>query len=342
MRSGLIFIMNILLNEYSIENSAVSHLMTLTLFKEDKIQWNGYLVSCFALLFSITYLYYRRDELKEIKNSLKLIHKQYLYQSLLPSDLYKISDLNCLNIKINHLLFSHKGIYLIQSFNLKGQLTGNLKDWMLEIHQVSSVKTINNPIRILNIKELILKELMELYEVNLPIESYYVYDQQKLHLQLVNELKESKFIKQQEFKSFLEQVLKQKKEKISHENELQNTLYFIISMRYLEYLKGFYYELSLVEKVELSSFLCQDSKQLLSFFVSSSVITIDKIHHFKKVFFNKQSKSLKVLQTKLFDELREWAFVHPTLEFMMFNEEILIFSEGFEFPHCNKSEAYAL
>lgn len=183
----------------------------------------------------------------------------------LPSDLYKVSDLNCLNHLINHLLFSDRGIYLIQSLYLKGQLVGSAKNWLLELHQFSTVKMINNPIQLLNTKELIIKELMALYEITLPIQSYYVYDEQKLNLQLIDELKESRFIKQQEFREFLKKLSSPVSERYEWEETLDGILYFVISMRYLEYLKGFYDELSLMNKVELASFLSSDSKQLLSF-----------------------------------------------------------------------------
>lgn len=345
MRLDFIFIMNSYFNEFSRNSRTVmDYMMTLMFFEKNKIQiqWNSVLLICLSLIIFIPYLYVKKNKLKKIKNGLKLIHEQYLYQSLLPADFYKVSDLNCLNIKMNHLLFSHKSIYLIQSLNLRGQLGGDMYDWTLNIHQASSVKTIKNPIRLLTRKELVIKELMALYEVSLPIQSYYVYDGQKLKLHLTQELNASKFIKQQEFKLFLEHILKEDKNRICQEDDLQNILYFIISMRYLEYLKRFYYELSLVDKVQLSSVLIQDSKQLLSFFVSSSIITMDKIHQFQRRYFNKQSKSLKVLQTKLFDELRDWALVHPTIEFMTFNEDVLIFSEGFERPQSKKSNVYAL
>ena len=112
-------------------------------------------------------------------------------------------------------------------------------------------------------------------------------------------------------------------------------------MRYLEYLKGFYHGLSLVNKVELVSFLSSDSKQLLSFFMSSSTMTVSNIHQFKHNYLTKQAKSLKVLQTKLFHELSEWVLNHPMLEFMTFNEEVMIVLEGFECQRVTPSEIFA-
>lgn len=171
----------------------------------------------------------------------------------------------------------------------------------------------------------------------MPIQSYYVYDEQKLNVQLIDELKESTFIKKQSFKTFLKKL----SSLVNREEMLEQILYFIISMRYLEYLKGFYHRLSLVDKVELVSFLSSDSKQLLSFFISSSTMTVSNIHQFEKNYLTEQAKSLKMLQTKLFHQLSKWALSHPILQFMTFNEEMLIVLEGFECQSVTTSEIFA-
>ena len=141
------------------------------------------------LVLLIWYESGRNQKLNEIKNRFSFSHHQSLYQASLPPNVYKVSDLNCLNQQINHLLFTDGGIYLIQSLHLKGQLVGNTKNWLLEIHQFSTIKMINNPIKRLNAKQLVMKELMQLYDIQLPTQSYYVYDEQKLNVQLIDELK---------------------------------------------------------------------------------------------------------------------------------------------------------
>ena len=341
MRFSLIYLMN-LLGWHDYRNEFFNNPLVMFLcLKKDKLSWNGWMIIGFILVLLIWYESGRNQKLNEIKNRFIFSHHQSLYQASLPPNVYKVSDLNCLNQQINHLLFTDRGIYLIQSLHLKGQLVGNTKNWLLEIHQFSTIKMINNPIKRLNAKQLVMKELMQLYDIQLPTQSYYVYDEQKLNVQLIDELKESRFIKKQSFKTFLKKLSSSASESHDQEEVLEQILYFIISMRYLEYLKGFYHGLSLVNKVELVSFLSSDSKQLLSFFISSSTMTVSNIHQFEKNYLTKQAKSLKVLQTKLFHELSEWVLNHPMLEFMTFNEEVMIVLEGFECQRVTPSEIFA-
>lgn len=75
--------------------------------------------------------------------------------------------------------------------------------------------------------------------------------------------------------------------------------------------------------------------------MSSSSMTVNRIDYFKKNFLTKQSKSLKVLQTKLFHELSEWVLSHPMLEFMTFDEDVLSFLEGFGYSNMTSSEIFA-
>ena len=337
MRFSLIYLMY-LLGWHNHPNEFFNNPLVMFLYlKKDKLSWNGWMIIGFILVLLIWYESGRNQKLNEIKNRFSFSHHQSLYQASLPPNVYKVSDLNCLNQQINHLLFTDGVIYLIQSLHLKGQLVGNTKNWLLEIHQFSTIKMINNPIKRLNAKQLVMKELMQLYDIQLPIQSYYVYDEQKLNVQLIDELKESRFIKKQSFKTFLKKL----SSLVNREEMLEQIIYFIISMRYLEYLKGFYHRLSLVDKVELVSFLSSDSKQLLSFFMSSSTMTVSNIHQFKHNYLTKQAKSLKVLQTKLFHELSEWVLNHPMLEFMTFNEEVMIVLEGFECQRVTPSEIFA-
>ncbi len=105
MRLDFIFIMNSYFNEFSRNSRTVmNYMMTLMFFEKNKIQiqWNSVLLICLSLIIFIPYLYVKKNKLKKIKNGLKLIHEQYLYQSLLPADFYKVSDLNCLNINLNY------------------------------------------------------------------------------------------------------------------------------------------------------------------------------------------------------------------------------------------------
>lgn len=337
MRFSLIYLMY-LLGWHNHPNEFFNNPLVMFLYlKKDKLSWNGWMIIGFILVLLIWYESGRNQKLNEIKNRFSFSHHQSLYQASLPPNVYKVSDLNCLNQQINHLLFTDGVIYLIQSLHLKGQLVGNTKNWLLEIHQFSTIKMINNPIKRLNAKQLVMKELMQLYDIQLPTQSYYVYDEQKLNVQLIDELKESRFIKKQSFKTFLKKL----SSLVNREEMLEQILYFIISMRYLEYLKGFYHGLSLVNKVELVSFLSSDSKQLLSFFISSSTMTVSNIHQFEKNYLTEQAKSLKMLQTKLFHQLSKWALSHPILQFMTFNEEMLIVLEGFECQSVTTSEIFA-
>ena len=206
MRFSLIYLMN-LFGWHNHPNEFFNNPLVMFLYlKKDKLSWNGWMIIGFILVLLIWYESGRNQKLNEIKNRFSFSHHQSLYQASLPPNVYKVSDLNCLNQQINHLLFTDRGIYLIQSLHLKGQLVGNTKNWLLEIHQFSTIKMINNPIKLLNAKQLVMKELMQLYDIQLPTQSYYVYDEQKLNVQLIDELKESRFIKKQSFKTFLKKL----------------------------------------------------------------------------------------------------------------------------------------
>lgn len=182
MRFSLIYLMN-LLGWHDYRNEFFNNPLVMFLcLKKDKLSWNGWMIIGFILVLLIWYESGRNQKLNEIKNRFSFSHHQSLYQASLPPNVYKVSDLNCLNQQINHLLFTDRGIYLIQSLHLKGQLVGNTKNWLLEIHQFSTIKMINNPIKRLNAKQLVMKELMQLYDIQLPIQSYYVYDEQKLNV----------------------------------------------------------------------------------------------------------------------------------------------------------------
>ena len=112
-------------------------------------------------------------------------------------------------------------------------------------------------------------------------------------------------------------------------------------MRYVEYLRGFYNELNLVDKVHLSSTLSRCSKELLAFFVPNS-LTIQKIQQFKHRYLEVPSQRIHQLQTKLFHELETWALAHPDLRIYELQSGMLTVSEGFQFSHLDRKEPFII
>lgn len=305
-----------------------------------------FVMGLFLLLVVMTTSFYNRYlKSSSMGKVIKPIQKQYLFYTLLPASLYKVSRLSCLGIRMDHLLFNEQGIYLIQKLKGQGVLSGKVEDWCLKfLSPTSSIeKTIKNPIPVLESKISLLKELLKLYEINLMVEGYYVYDEQQLCLQLSPVSQKLNFIKEQELQCFFKQLSTKATSKTTlNDDQLQRIFSFVISMRYVEYLRGFYNELSLVDKVHLSSTLSRCSKELLAFFVSPNSLTIQKIQQFKHRYLEVPAQRIHQLQTKLFHELETWALTHPDLEFMSFNEEVLTFSEGFQLSHLDRKEPFVI
>lgn len=109
-----------------------------------------------------------------MENAVKPIQKKYLFYTLLPASLYKISYLSCLGIMMDDLLFNDQGIYVIQTLKGQGVLNGKVEDWYLKLipSSLSIEKTIRDLLPIFESKGSLFKELLQLYETNLIVEGY--------------------------------------------------------------------------------------------------------------------------------------------------------------------------
>ena len=125
-----------------------------------------FVMGLFLLLVVMTTSFYNRHlKSSSMGKVIKPIQKQYLFYTLLPASLYKVTRLSCLGIRMDHLLFNEQGIYLIQKLKGQGILSGKVEDWCLKfLSPTSSIeKTIKNPIPVLESKVSLLKELLKLY-----------------------------------------------------------------------------------------------------------------------------------------------------------------------------------
>ncbi len=353
----LLCIINFLMNGLKIPICLLGDMINVVSFlKEDKgliFQWRWSsefillmgLILFFMLDIGRTSFNKKSSEQILLDKVVKPLEAQSLFRTLLPTNVYKISRLNCLGLMINQILFTQAGVYLIQPFKAQGVLGGDIKGWGLKLTRTfgeeTMIHTIKNPMVVMETKVILLKELIQLYGFSLTVEGHYVYDEKQLGIQLGEESKKLSFIKEEEFQWFLKQISSIARIKQTDNEEVAHKmLYFVISMRYLEYLRGFYQELSLVDKVHLSSSLSRCSKELLAFFVSPDFLTMKKIQQLKQSYLNASYQSLKSLQTVLFEELNEWALEHPDLEFIKFNEEVLVFAEGFCFVPPKQSKLF--
>ncbi|MBP3909804.1 MAG: hypothetical protein J6D33_12870 [Turicibacter sp.] len=88
-----------------------------------------FVMGLFLLLVVMTTSFYNRHlKSSSMGKVIKPIQKQYLFYTLLPASLYKVSRLSCLGIRMDHLLFNEQGIYLIQKLKGQGVLSGKVED----------------------------------------------------------------------------------------------------------------------------------------------------------------------------------------------------------------------
>lgn len=161
MTYTLLCIINFLMNSWKIPICRLWDMINVVSFlNEDQeliFQWRWW-SECilvvgfiFFLMIDIGRTSFNKKSSKQIllDKVVKPLEAQSLFRMLLPTNVYKISRLNCLGLMINQILFTQAGVYLIQPFKAQGVLGGDIKDWGLKLTRTfgeeTMIHTIKNP-----------------------------------------------------------------------------------------------------------------------------------------------------------------------------------------------------
>lgn len=262
---------------------------------------------------------------------------QLLYECLLPMSVYRINQLKFSGLGIESVLFNHASICIIESFNGRGLLNGEETQYLLEIVDLSASNSIKrkvrNPIVAIQNKYQVFKSLCRLYHLNITVKSAIYFKEVELNLSISNLEHEYYLCGEAELKSFItsfeELNVDFSKSRLTTLHQLYETLYFLESIRYFDYLGQFYNQLSILQKVSLKYHLSPPSQILFNFIISKDGTLPQRIERFVRENETLLEQGIESLQVKLFAELEEWSSPQEDVIFLPFNFKALVLSEGF-------------
>lgn len=262
---------------------------------------------------------------------------QLLYGCLLPSGIYQMKQLKYSIFNFESILFDTKQLYMIDSFLEGGILRGDSKwpllDTILKNNQEIISRKIRNPILASRRKYKVFRRLYDLYQVSLCMKSVSYFPNCQIELNLVKNDDEILIDKQSDLDTFVRTIRAPKTTEKVSSNELyysiEPILYFLLSLRYLDYLRQFYDQLSNEKKVSLKNKLSVSSKLVLNLLTIKDGRTLEQIEIFLNQNHEAKKQGIVQIQMKLFDEIESWAYQQEGIEFTSFNFTTLLFSEGY-------------
>lgn len=270
---------------------------------------------------------------------------QLLYGHKIPKAIYQMKQIRFSLFHFDSILFDNQQLYVIDSFIERGTLRGEcecpLLDMIVKNNQKMISRKIRNPILVNRRKYEVFKRLCDLYQVPLCINSVLYFSNCQMDLKLINPQDEIYLYNESDLECFFQKIdhVKVNKEKFKNEvyESLEPILYFLLSLRYLDYLRQFYLQLSNVKKVSLRNTLSVSSQLMFNLMTQKEARALQQIEVFLGQ--NRQFKEQGIvqIQMKLFDEIEGWAHQQQESDFIPFNFTSLLFSEGY----ClNKSSGY--
>lgn len=236
---------------------------------------------------------------------------QLLYGCLLPSGIYQMKQLKYSIFNFESILF----------------------DTILKNNQEIISRKIRNPILASRRKYKVFRRLYDLYQVSLCMKSVLYFPNCQIELNLVKNDDEILIDKQSDLDTFVRTIRGPKTTEKMSSNELyysiETILYFLLSLRYLDYLRQFYDQLSNEKKVSLKNKLSVSSKLVFNLLTIKDGRILEQIEIFLNQNHEVKKQGIVQIQMKLFDEIESWAYQQEGIEFTSFNFTTLLFSEGY-------------
>lgn len=280
-----------------------------------------------SLLSVIGLLYYFLKKEKGLMYN----HRKYLFHLLIPKSIYLMNNIDLGNFRIDNLLFNHREMFIMDCFHLKGDLKGSRTQHLLEFQEAQKIysRKIKNPIKTVLFKADNLKQIMRLYHINLKIQPILYFPSTTWKEDEKETLKDEILIYGVKgLEKWIKGCRDYKMKAIKH-HQMMDVIYMLMSIRYYEYLRSFYCQLSSSEKINLKKQLSTYSLTLLEFVVLKDAFKFEKLNDFIKKNHSHLQQGMRSWQEQLFFELNEIMISNQDAGFMPFNFVGLMLSEGF-------------